>query len=251
MSLSYNGTELQGITYNGADVQTVTMDGVEVWSSHPPFLVRMRYDANEATHVKDLVGGYTITTQNTSGGSGGAIPAATDPFGGNNALNLYNVLISYSGAKEIDGLTSTIACWVKLPNRNTAQALICSPNEYGDGTDNRAIFFQNNNVAIATGGGWNTTAISPSVSDSNWHFYELSTDNTTVRCFIDGVLKGTISFSSLPTYRYWKRANDKMWIGAWAWGSGNSFFQNASIYDFCILDGVWHTSNYNVPTRYI
>jgi hypothetical protein len=250
MSLTYNGTELQGITYNGADVQTVTYNGVEVWSAHPPFLVRMRYDANEATHVKDLVGGYTITTQNASGGSGGAIPAATDPFGGNNALNLNNVVISYSGAKEIDGLTSTIACWVKLPDRATQQALICGPNGNNDGRDNRAIFFTDNKVAIATGLG-DFVTISPSVSDSNWHFYEINTDNTTVRCFIDGVLKGTISDSSLSTYRYWKRANNKMWIGAWAWREGTSFLQNASIYDFCILNGVWHTENYNVPTAYI
>ena len=38
MSLTYGGTDVQGVTYNGVEVQSITYNGVEVWSAIKPSL---------------------------------------------------------------------------------------------------------------------------------------------------------------------------------------------------------------------
>lgn len=245
MSLSYNGTELQSITWNGADVQSVTMDGVEVWSAHPPFLVRMRYDANEATHVKDLVGGYTITTT-----TGGAIPAAADPFGGNNALDLDPASIYYSGATEIKG-DVTIATWIKF---SQTKGVILGPQNPGgnQNTSCRVIFAPSGKYGICTQRTNSDQVVSPdAVTANTWHYYELSTEGNLVRIFVDGVLVKQETNTLLSTYDWWKLANNIMMIGNTYDNPtvANKFYGH--IYDFCMIDGVWHTANYNVPTAYI
>jgi hypothetical protein len=241
MSLSYNGTEPQSITWNGADVQSVTMDGVEVWSAHPPFLVRMRYDANEATHVKDLVGGYTITTN-----TGGAVPAAADPFGGNNALNLNDIYVIYAKNNVIPG-DSTVCFWAKLTG-GVRNFILSDSSSYS-----RDACLKDSKLAIVA----NSTYISapsaaPNITD--WHFYEINSNGNLYRLFVDGILvaSGTNSNLTSGNMRYYKRENYNLYIGFYYWDyeyNNNKF--RGHIYDFCILDGIWHTENYNVPTAYI
>jgi hypothetical protein len=247
MSLTYNGTELQGITYNGADVQSVTMDGVEVWRNNPPppFLVRMRYDASQSTHVKDLVGGYTITTDN------GAVPAADDPFGGNNALNLNDVVIKYGGAKQISGEKSTVACWVKLTDGYASRNnhLGCSAGYMGSSVG-RALVIPGGKVEIQTSFSAYPAGVTSSMTPNIWHYLEVSTDGNIERIFIDGILSYQGADSRLTSAPLWKHANYDMWIGGFSYNYDWNKLKG-HIYDYCILNGVWHTENYNVPTAYI
>lgn len=247
MSLSYNDTELQSIIWNGDDVQSVTMDGVEVWSAHPPFLVRMRYDANEATHVKDLVGGYTITTD-----TGGAVPAAADPFGGNNALDISGLQIKYGGSKEISGLKSTVVAWVKFVSGYDSRNNTFVNNEDYGGYNGRLCHFTDGGYPEVQTGFLNYAGVKAAnrISGNVWHYCEFSTDNNLVRIFVDGTKVLEQTLSSLTSYPLWKNANGTMQIGGFDWNSGWNKF-TGYIYDFCILNGVWHTENYNVPTAYI
>lgn len=63
MSLTYNGTEVQGITYNGTEVQQVTYNGTVVWELAAPFDHNTYGDNNITTYftsgdlTKDLAKG--------------------------------------------------------------------------------------------------------------------------------------------------------------------------------------------------
>jgi hypothetical protein len=247
MSLSYNGTESQSITWNGADVQSVTMDGVEVWSAHPPFLARMRYDANEATHVKDLAGkGYTITTPVAN-----AITAAADPFGGNAALNLSNNNIFYSNALEIKG-DVTIAFWAKSDSVRGYQCVLSFQTDESMYAGSRSLGFFGNSVGIHVDHSTGSDAVKGNISNvTSWHYYELSTEGNIARIFVDGVLVNQGTNTLLTQYPLWKKANKLLCIGHYYPNrdGANQFY--GCIYDFCIFDGVWHKENYNVPTKYI
>lgn len=206
------------------------------------FLVRMRYDANEATHVKDLVGGYTITTN-----TGGAVPAAADPFGGNNALDIRDLWIYYNGAKAISGTKATVCFWFK-PTDDSGNLLSNDHN----GDEARSIIFDSQKIYYAGNARFNYKE-HPSINiTKEWHFVEVSTDGNIVRLFIDGVLAYQGIDSGNAKQPNWKDANGRMIIGNWGYKSNykNNHCQ-CYLYDFCILNGVWHTENYNVPTAYI
>lgn len=206
------------------------------------FLVRMRYDANEATHVKDLVGGYTITTN-----TGGAVPAAADPFGGNNALDIRDLWIYYNGAKAISGTKATVCLWFKPTDDN---GTFLSNDHNGDSA--RTITYTSSKMWYAGDGMRNPGTAANINLTQQWHFVEVSTDGDTFRIFIDGVLGYQGTDTRNERQPNWKDANGRMIIGNWGWKNNEkSTHCQCYIYDFCILNGVWHTENYNVPTAYI
>ena len=245
MSIAYNSTNVQGVTYNGTNVQSITYNGVEVWRKTPPFLVRMRYDANSSTHVKDLVGGYTITTY-----TGGAVPAAADPFGGNEALNLNNEYIFYGGSKSVLGDKTTVCTWVKYFKEGQNFIL------FNDSFPCRAIFTEENDSAIATvndsiGNIWSVATFGYKPPINKWLFLEVNTDEDLARVFINGNLLATKTLSQLRTVNFYKKSNQTMIWGGTRHADISRNKLHGAIYDFCILDGIWHTKNYNVPTKYI
>jgi len=247
MSLSYNGIELQSITYNGADVQTVTYNGVEVWSARPPFLVRMRYDANEASHVKDIAGIFSIASSN------GVVPNVADPFGGNNALDLSSLYLMVKGAAAINSNKLTVATWVNLSSSPTKSNVLMAGQPAN--VWHKQIYFKglkactthDSDLYDSYGGVCTPNALSANV----WHFVEISYDNSLVRIFVDGQLKISQTDDRLASVEM-KNANQDLFIGTYVW-TRNDYLNHLKghIYDFCILNGIWHTENYNVPTAYI
>lgn len=241
MSMTVNGTSPTSVNYNGSAVEVIVVDGVEVWRHTPPFLVRLRYDANQATHVKDLAGGgHTISI------SGSTPPAAADPFGGNNAINLDSATIEFTGANAIVGTTSTVTAWVK-PRNNAAAPLLCNQT-YGS-RSNRVVGWSNAKPHwIFNQVGSPEVACDSAMSLNTWHFLEYSSDGTLLRIFVDGIKQAEGEAALATSYPNWKNANGTMWIGNFPY---NNRKLKGDIYDFCILNGVWHTNNYVVPTGYI
>lgn len=215
------------------------------------FLVRMRYDASESTHVKDLTGRYTITTP-----TGAAFSSAPDPFGGNNALNFNAAAnarnwIIYGGNSVIKSKKMTVAFWAYYLSAGGGHNtfLRASP----EGGSHLQVMLEGLRPGIRTA---NTSAdlnkTDAAITINSWHYIEISIDNGIYRIFVDGVLKKTGTNSNYNTYYSFKEANETFWIGQYPNGSWyDSNYNHAYIYDLCIMDGVWHTENYNVPTSYI
>ena len=210
------------------------------------FLVRMRYDASEATHVKDLVGGYMITTN-----TGGAVPAAADPFGGNNALNLNDLWLIYGGIKAIQSNRMTVTCWVKVASGPRNVLIV----DGGNASNNLMIsFYFNKSWSVQTQNAGDADVVygNKTVVDNKWHFFEFSFDGTLCRAFVDGILDKTWTNPNLATYNFFKKPSTDMWVGQFPYLPNYDYNKfKGRIYDFCILNGVWHTENYNVPTEYI
>jgi hypothetical protein len=87
MSLSYNGTAIQGMTWNGANVQSVTMDGVEVWNSWDDSntLISLHFDdsliKNEGTLTQNFFL-FNTPTLNTSNKKFGTASMDTSGYNG-------------------------------------------------------------------------------------------------------------------------------------------------------------------------
>ena len=211
------------------------------------FLVRMRYDENEATHVKDLAGkGYTITTA-----AGKAITPSADPFGGNEAINLSIADIFYLNALEIKG-DVTIAFWAKSDSVKQHGGLLSFQTDVSMYANSRTLVFLGNSVGIYTDHNSASDAVKGDISDvTSWHYCELSTEGNIVRIFVDGILVKQGTNTLLTQYPLWKKANKILCIGDYYPNrvQQNKFY--GSVYDFCMIDGIWHTENYNVPTAYI
>lgn len=210
------------------------------------FLVRMRYDANEATHVKDLVGGYTIATKS------GAIPYCADPFGGNNALDMRDNYIAYDGEKIIPGDKSTVCFWVKYFSEGQ-NYIVCSDDQENTANDLRSVATERGNFSwvIRKSNSYSFIKSGYNPPTNQWLYVEVNSDGAIGRIFVNGTLLIAGTAAALSSVNMWKKANKKMFIGNSRWNYNSNDKLNGALYDFCILNGVWHTENYNVPTAYI
>ena len=96
-----------------------------------------------------------------------------------------------------------------------------------------------------TGGGINTK-LSP--FSSGWHYLEITfhqddDDNYTVTAFLDGINHDSTRLRPEVARR------DRVIIGDWSytgrWGGANLL--HGSLYDFAILDGIYHETDYSPP----
>lgn len=232
MSLSYNGTEVQGVTYNGAEVQSITYNGVELWSGRPDKLFKLVYDGNVTSHVKDAISGTAINGD-------GTVNAAQDPFGGNNAIAITQdyMLYSPSSLRLNVPADSTLVFWANpSQNPSTIYQGVWPTYSSTNPTAYRDVEFINNSVGfIHRNNSVHNERSGTSFSWNQWHYFEISTEGNTIRIFIDGILKyQTVEDVSSSTF----------------WKNGFYIFKSArgSFYDLCILDGVWHKADYSVPT---
>ncbi len=233
------------------------------------FLMRLRYDANETNHVKDLVGGYTLKTT-TNGSNDVPAVAMADPFGRNEAIDITTSgkpVILYQGGNEIKQ-PLTIATWAKcnVLNEYDSASLV----RYGSNASRPyyplSWYFMlrlNNNInrwysswSFGTGA---ESSYSPSYdimdtkeSAQEWHYYEISVEKTSstsarTRVFLDGhLIKDTKGYAGSQEI-FLKKNNIDMVVG----GHSDGTIGKVGIFDFVVIDGIWHTEDYDVPTGYV
>ena len=84
---------------------------------------------------------------------------------------------------------------------------------------------------------------------NKWYYYEVTVNGKNVSLFINGKYIGSTNLShSNGSYDLTKKPTNTGY-GLWTVDNVGRYYVNGYMYDMCILNGIWHTSNYNPPTQ--
>lgn len=215
----------------------------------PRFIFQIRTDPSSTTGIKDLQGN-TWAVQNNQ-----KLDYVQDPFGGNNAFKIdslttwkWLVLKNGNALWSKDSIPNfTLAVWVKLERfghfGTTIPFSVCN-----GGYECIVLAVQASTMSYQENGIKKITYANTGDNSGKWNYFEWSFEGTTLRFFKNGKLLDTKtiprSFAGLH-----QAAN---WIGQFQWepnyGSNGSIFY---LYDFCLLEGVLHKKDYEVPHSYL
>lgn len=206
------------------------------------FLSRVRYDATSSTGVKDLEGN-TWEVQNHTKLSNGA-----DPFDGQEAI-----FVCGNSDQQILRLISGTSKFLNVNVPNFTVATWLKPIMFGGWK--AAIFYQfynalfsvrPNGMGMGSHGSTENWTTTPN-EINKWAYYEISFEGNMIRFFKNGHM-------IYSNANHWRNdghicaRNGDTRIGSWL--TNQSYSQNTSkfyIYDFDVIEGVAHTSDYDVP----
>ena len=209
-------------------------------------IFQLRTDSASATGVTDLQGN-TWTIHNNQ-----KLDRVQDPFGGNDAFRIDALTIqkwlelkSGNALWNKDDIPNfTLASWFKI-ERFGANGIICPLSICNRGYKCIVVGVAENDMRYLNHrrGKWLTVQTEDNAS--GWHYFEFGFEGgTTLRMFRDGKFLGTNTIVR-PFPGLHQALN---WIGQFQYApnyrSNGSIFQ---IYDFCLMEGVLHRSNYDVP----
>ena len=134
----------------------------------------------------------------------------------------------------------TVAFWLKT-NSSHAEAYIFASYTSKNGF---AVGILNNRLIIYRTGGYIYDVLTDEIPLNEWVYIEINFTNGIVTGFINGQKDKTGSF--IVTSSALADTN----VGLLSLESSNGYRVDGSILDFIILDDIWHTGNYSVPTHF-
>lgn len=211
-------------------------------------IFQLRADPSSSTGVKDLQGNIWAVEGNSK------LEIGKDPFEGNNAFKIdalngskWLVLKSGNALWNKDSIPNfTLATWMKIEkfggNGFALPLSIC-----GNGHASLSPMVCGNSMQYLYDGTASPQAVTKTDDNTTgWNYFEFGFEGTILRIFRNGKLLSTNTI----TRSFAGLHQDLNWIGQYQWWlnygvNGSTFY----LCDYCLMEGVLHRANYEVPKQ--